>query len=125
MARRNEYVEHLLELLRPFGPVVARAMFGGHGLYRDGVFFAIVAYDTLYLKVDEQTAPDFEALGLGPFVYESKLGERIVMSYREAPPAALEDPAVMAEWARKAYGVALRTRRAPAPKRPRAAAPRS
>lgn len=125
MARRNDYVEHLLELLRPSGAVVVRPMFGGHGLYRDGIFFAIVAFDTLYLKVDEQSAPEFDALGLAPFVYESKLAERIVMSYREAPPEALEDAGVMGEWARKALGAALRTQRAPAPKRPRAATPRS
>lgn len=120
MARRSEFVEHVLETLRPFGPVEARSMFGGWGLYHEGLFFALVAEDTLYLKVDDATRPEFEAAGLGPFVYAMKEGRKSVMSYYQAPEEALESPPVMAAWARKGYAAALRA--AAAKKAPRATA---
>ena len=109
MPRRSEFVEHVVEMLRAFGPVEARSMFGGWGLYHRGVFFALVAQDTLYLKVDEESRPAFDAADLGPFVYTGgKDAKSIVMSYFRAPEEALESPEVMAEWARRGYGAALR-----------------
>jgi len=106
MLKRSEFVEHVVETLRTFGPVEARAMFGGWGLYHHGLFFALVAAETLYLKVDEQNSRKFAALA--PFVFESKDGKKIVTSYRAAPEEALESPHVMSAWARSAYGAALR-----------------
>jgi DNA transformation protein and related proteins len=114
MARRSEYVEHVLELMRGFGAVQAKPMFGGWGLWRDGLFFAIVAWDVLYFKVDEENRAAFEAAGLEPFVFETKDGRRTVLSYRAAPEEALESPVVMAEWARLGYEAALRAANAPA-----------
>lgn len=109
MAARNEFVEHVVEMLRGFGAVAVKRMFGGWGLYHEGVFFALVAADVLYLKADEKSARDFDKLGLEPFAFEKRsTGETIVTSYRRAPDEALEDPAVMARWARSAYGAALR-----------------
>jgi DNA transformation protein len=107
--RRSGYLEHVVEMMRPFGAVAARAMFGGFGLYREGVFFAIVFDDTLYFKADARTRVDFEARGLEPFAFEKrKGGETILTSYFRAPEEALESPEVMARWARAAYGAALR-----------------
>jgi len=124
MPRRHEFLDHVLEMMRAFGPVTARAMFGGFGLYREGVFFAIVFDDTLYLKADEATRAEFEALGLEPFVFESKGGgETILTSYHRAPDDALESPEVMARWARGAYGAALRKPAARAARRKRGKPP--
>src|SRR6185295_20300240 len=109
MPKRSEFIEHVIETMRSFGPVTARTMFGGWGLYHDGVFFALVFDDTLYLKSDATNAADFDARGLEPFVFESrKGGETITTSYRRAPEEALESPEEMARWARSAYGAALR-----------------
>ena len=113
MPRRSDFVEHVVEMMRQFGAVAPRPMFGGWGLYRDGVFFALVFDDTLYLKADDGNAPDFEAEGLEPFVFESRnTGETILTSYRRAPDEALESPEVMARWARGALGAALRKQQA-------------
>jgi DNA transformation protein len=107
-----------MELLREFGAVTPRPMFGCWALYRDDVFFAIVRNDMLYLKVDEANRADFESRGLGPFVYETKIGDSIVLDYHEAPEEALEQCGEMARWARSAYGAALRKRAArPAPRK--------
>jgi len=107
MAPKSEFVEYLLELLQPFGPVKAKAMFGGFGIYRHDLMFGLVANDTLYLKMDEKSRSEFESKGLSPFVYKMR-GKEFSMSYCKAPDEALEDPAEMAQWAQKAYDAAVR-----------------
>jgi DNA transformation protein len=111
MTASREFCEHVTDLLSGFGSVSIRRMFGGAGVYRDGVMFALIAYDTLYFKVDDATRPDYERAGMGPFTYEGK-NEPVTMSYYQAPPEAMEDGELLSECARKAFGVALRTKAA-------------
>ncbi len=109
MAKRNEFVDYLLELLAPWGRVSSRAMFGGHGIYRDGIIFGLVIDDAFYLKVDDVNRADFEAHGLGPFMYRSARREEAVsLGYYSCPEEALESAALMREWADGAFAVALR-----------------
>ena len=98
---------HSLELLSSAGATRSRRMFGGHGLYIEGHFAALIAGDTLYLKTDVRTRPIFEAAGCLPFVYEGK-GRPVTMSYFTVPPEAMESPAAMKPWA----GLALQASRA-------------
>lgn len=115
---KNDFVEHVLDMLREFGPVTAKSMFGGWGLYHEGLFFALIAEDMLYLKVDEENRGDFEAARLEPFVYETKTGDRMVLAYHQAPAEAFDSREVMAQWAKSGYGAALRAKtRKPARKR--------
>lgn len=107
---RDEFVEFLLEQLAPLGAVSARAMFGGHGIYCDGLMFALVADQTLYLKVDAENRPRFVAAGLPPFVY-IKNGKEMAMSYHLAPEAALDEPELLLDWAASARAAARRARR--------------
>jgi len=116
VAARSEFVDLVLENLRAFGEVTTRRMFGGWGLYRDGVFFALIAQDTLYFKSDDENRAQFERSSPGPFVFEKK-GERIVTHYYAAPEDAFEDPQVMARWARLGYAAALRAARRPRSRR--------
>ena len=106
----NEFTEHLAELFETFGPVSIRAMFGGHGIYRDGLMFGLVAGDALYLKADDRNRGMFESCGLPRFEY-AKQGKTITVSYYLAPGEALEDPRTLAEWSRSAFEAALRGRR--------------
>lgn len=103
-------VQHVVDLMGRFGPVHARAMFGGHGLYRDGVMFALMAGRGLFLKVDEQSLADFAERNLRAFSFTAK-GRTVQLSYREAPPEALEDGAVMADWCQRAWQAALRAQK--------------
>jgi len=109
MSASPDYLDHLIDLLDPLGPVTIRRMFGGAGLYHDGVMFALVAEDRLYLKADDGNRDAFEAEGLEPFTYESR-GKRAVMSYYEPPVDALEDAEILCRWARGAFEAALRAR---------------
>lgn len=110
----NALVDHCTELLSALGPVRVRRMFGGHGLYVDEVFVAIIAFDRLYLKTNERTRPLFEAEGCQPFVYDAKRGA-VALGYWSAPAAAMESPALMLPWARLAMQAALAARAAKAP----------
>ena len=83
------FADHVLELLGPLGPVRARAMFGGFGIYHEDVMFGLVAYDELYLKVDEETKKRFRDVGGEPFSYDGK-GKPIEMSYWTPPAEALK-----------------------------------
>jgi len=110
MPKSNEFVDYLLDLLEPFGAVSAKSMFGGFGIYRDGLMFGLVADDTLYLKVDKQSIPTFEAAGSKPFVYV-KNGKSMQMSYWTSPPETLENRDDMLQWAELAWTAALRAKR--------------
>ena len=116
---RDQLVDHCLELLAPLGAVRARRMFGGHGLYIDDLFMALIAADVLYLKVSDDSRPHFQAAGCKPFVYDAKSGS-VALSYWSAPPEAMESPALMQPWARLAMQSALAARNA-ATVKPRAA----
>ena len=111
-------VEHCLELLAPLGVVRARRMFGGHGLYCDELFIALIAGDRLYLKVDDESRPAFVAAGCEPFVYDAK-SKALAMGYWSAPADAMESPALMQPWAQQAVTAALRARAAKRPAKPR------
>ena len=100
-------LEHYIELLSAVGRIRARAMFGGHGLYCDDYFIAIVAEGELYLKVDEQSRAAFDRAGSRPFTFEAK-GKVAEMKYCSAPDEALESPQQMRPWAERALAAALR-----------------
>ena len=108
MPKMTPFVESVVESLRTFGPVEARFMFGGWGLYHEGLFFGLVADDVLYLKTDVKNRREFEARGLEPWIFKAKDGTPTETQYRQAPEEGFEDAAVMAKWARSAYGAALR-----------------
>ena len=111
MAASAEFLDFIKEQLQDFGPVSVRRMFGGAGIFRDGMMFALVADETLYLKADAVSQGDFEALDLPPFTYGAKGGKRTVMAYWRAPEACLDDRDEMTEWARRAFGAALRAKK--------------
>jgi DNA transformation protein len=105
------FVAHCVELLAPLGAVRVRRMFGGHGLYIDELFVAIIAAERLYLKSDDLTRERFSAAGCAPFVYDAQRGT-VALSYWSAPDDALEAPHAMQPWARLAVEAALRARAA-------------
>ncbi len=105
MSRAN--LDHLHDLFSAFAPITMRAMFGGHGVYRDGLIIGIVIDDVLYLKVDDATRATFEAAGCAPFVYQAK-GKSVPMSYWNVPDEALDSPQDFRPWAQRAWDAALR-----------------
>jgi DNA transformation protein len=132
-----DFVTHALELVAGVGPVAARAMFGGHGLYARGVMFALLDDDELFLKTDDLSRPRFAEAGCRSWVYVGPTQRMENTSYFRPPDEAHEDPEAMRAWAALALESALRLRaakaargerkagRAPAPKGTKAPAKRA
>lgn len=122
MASDTGYPEHVLDVLMQVGGPFDRGtrlrrMFGGYGIFCDGVMFGLIADDVLFLKVDHMTRANFLEAGAEPFIYE-KAGKPVEMSYVTAPDDAAENPDELRPWAHMALAAANRTKSAkPARKR--------
>lgn len=112
-AAADEFRDYCLELLSPLAPrggvdgIVARRMFGGTGFSMDGKTFAIIAFDQLWLKGDDEARHAFETAGCDIFTYEAD-GKTRTMGYYTVPPEAMESATLMKPWAELAWGAALR-----------------
>ena len=82
----DKFTAYLLDLLAPIGPVSARPMFGGVGLFHSGMMFGLIARDELFLKVGDTNRAAYEAAGEAPFSYETKHGTHTIGSYWRCPP---------------------------------------
>ena len=103
--------DDLRDLFATFGPIAIRKMFGGKGIYVDGLIFGIVAFDRIWIKADETTQERFRAAGSAPFIYQGK-AKPVTMPYWHLPDEALDDPERVADWARLGHEAALRGARA-------------
>ncbi len=109
MSVSQQYQDYVIEQLSAIGYVTAKKMFGGVGLYADGIFFALIANDTLFHKVDHTNRQEYESAGMDAFrPYPDKTR---TMQYYEVPVEVLEDEEALNDWARKSIAVALRAKR--------------
>jgi DNA transformation protein and related proteins len=120
-----EFVAHAVDLVSLVAPVEARRMFGGHGLFAEGVMFGLLDDGELFLKCDEQSRARFVDAGCRQWQYVNKKVRMVNTGYYRPPDEAHEDPEAMLPWARLALEAALRrqaVRGASAARRPREAA---
>ena len=104
------FVDDLVRRLEPLGHVHAKAMFGGHGIFKDALMFALVADEVVYFKVDTHNKADFEQAGGEAFVYV-KNGKPMKISYwRVGEPCPAND-ADLLRWSHLAYQAAQRQKR--------------
>lgn len=108
MAISSGYRDYVIEQLGHHAAITAKSMFGGVGLYADGYFFALIADDRLYFKVDDATRSDFETAGTGPF---RPYDDDRAMNYYEVPVDVLEDVDELGMWVGKAVDVARRAKK--------------
>lgn len=103
----DPFHEFVAELFAPMGSVSIRRMFGGAGVFRDGLMFALLGDDTVYLKTDARLRADLEAEGSAPFIWiKPSTGEEIDMGYVSLPSCAMDDPDEASAWAKRALAVA-------------------
>jgi DNA transformation protein len=125
MAVSDAFRDYVVEQLAGLGAVTVRRMFGGAGLYHEGLFFGVLDDDQLFFRVDDATRPRYEAAGSGPFTPMPDR-EAPMRGYYEVPAALLDDRDELAAWARDAVAAAhaakLAKRGASAPVRRRASA---
>jgi DNA transformation protein and related proteins len=107
--------DFIRELFAPFRAVAAKRMFGGIGLYADGLMFGLVFDGVIYLRVDDASIPSFEREGSAPFVYplaKHHVG-RPSRHFWRLPERLYDDPDELAVWAGRALAIAQQRKRAP------------
>lgn len=105
MAVSEDYLNYLTDQLSEFGEVEIKRMFGGIGLFREGLMFGMIGSDSFRLKVDQHNQKDYEERGMNPYFSGKK---KQGMPYWEVPADVLENKKVLSEWAAKSYEAAVR-----------------
>ena len=102
--------ETLRELFAGLGAISIRRMFGGKGIYHQGLIIALVVGDELLLKADTQSAPAFIDAGSRQWAYDSKKsGKPVAMPYWSVPDDAFDDPDIMTDWTKLAFAASVRS----------------
>jgi DNA transformation protein len=109
MASDRAFADEVVNRLQPLGPVAHRAMFGGFGIYLDGVMFGLIAYDTLYFRIDDGNVADYRRAKSEPFTYEGR-SALIEMPYWKVPPRVWRSGRDLLAWAQKAHAAARRVK---------------
>ena len=99
MKASPEYLNFVMEKLSPVGDIKSRAMFGGYGIFHEGLMFALISEDTLYFKVNESNRDMYQKARSKPFPHG--------ISYWEVPADVLEDTEMLKEWAEKSINIAI------------------
>ena len=100
--------ERVRELFARFGPVDVRRMFGGAGIFADGVMFALISDETDLSEGRRADGLGLRARKARRVSVRDRRGHRSLTSYRRMPERLYDDPEELAEWARAAHPVALR-----------------
>ena len=108
MAVSESYLNYVLDQLSEFGKVDIKRMFGGAGLFREGLMFGKIGGDVFRLKVDDTNKEDFIAKGMEPYYSEKK---KKGMPYWEVPIDVLEDKELLNAWAKKSWEAAVRAKK--------------
>jgi DNA transformation protein len=103
--------DFVADLFAGLGKVAVKRMFGGAGVYAEGVMFALLdGGGQLFIKADEALREELVAAGSAPFLYTfpsgPRAGQTVGLGYWRLPDAALDDPDEAAAWGRKALAVA-------------------
>ncbi|MBA7611322.1 hypothetical protein ES703_18542 [subsurface metagenome] len=91
MKASPEYLDFVMEKLGPIGDITSRAMFGGYGIFHQGLMFAVISEDVLYFKVNDSNREMYKKAQSKPFPHG--------ISYWEVPPDVLEENARLHQWA--------------------------
>ena len=97
----------LKALFEPFALVSVKRMFGGHGVYAEGLCFAIESDGEVFLKADAESQPDFAAAGSSPFIYNAR-GKAMPTSFWRLPAVAHENADELRRWAALGFAGARR-----------------
>lgn len=97
------------ELFEPVEGASVRAMFGGLGIFREGIMFALAADEVLYFRCDSENEPAFAAEGSQPWIYEGR-DRAVTMPYWRVPERLLDDREEFGAWALAAFGAAQRAK---------------
>jgi DNA transformation protein len=116
--------EGLEDLFAPFGPVAARRMFSGHGVYADGLCFALALRGEIYIKADAETEAEFAAAGSQPFIYNAR-GREVKVGFWRLVASAYDDEDELKRWSSLGLAAARRAAAVKAAKAAKRAKPKA
>ena len=108
MVASDGFAEFLREHLAPLGRVTLRRMFGKSGVFCDGVMFAMVTDNTLYVRVDDHNRATFKEAAAFPPLNYAKKGSTIDLAFWRVPERLFDEPDELVAWARAALAAAHR-----------------
>jgi len=120
MAYDPDFGDWVREHFAALGPIEIKRMFGGAGVYANGLIFALLDDGVVWLKADETNAPPLVEAGARQFTFATKDGQALAMAYWSLPESAMDDPDEAVAWARGSIDAALRKATS---RRPRKAGP--
>ncbi len=105
----KEFVIWLEDVFSIVQDTSARKMFGGVGLFRQGLMYALALSDgRIALKADNQTSQAFIDEDCEEWTHARKDGKITRMGYWYMPERLTDEPEELLEWSMKAFEVALR-----------------
>jgi DNA transformation protein and related proteins len=100
--------EGLREVFEPVGRITLRRMFGGHGVYLDGLIIALEFDGDIFMKTDDMNRGLFQGRGSRQFTY-IKLGQETPLpNYWSLPASAFDDAEELRELTRSSVAASQR-----------------
>lgn len=118
-------IDHLQELFAPVGGVTFKRMFSGYGIMKEGMMFALIASDIVYLRADDAAVARHKAEGAPQWTPHMRGKTMTTMPYWQVPERLFDEPEEFAEWAREAFAIAKRHNAAKGAKGKKAAKPKA
>jgi DNA transformation protein len=106
MTVQAQYLAYILEQLARLPSLRSNRMFGGIGLYSDGLFFGLIDDDTLFFKTNDSNIAPYRERQMPRFMPFPDRPEA-VLGYHQVPADVIEDAETLVDWARKSVAVAL------------------
>jgi DNA transformation protein len=104
-----DFTDYAEELIAGFGKVEIRKMFGGAGVYRNGVGFGILDDDTFFIKADTALGAELKKQGSKPWSYSVKKDGTVRdIAYWSLPAAAADDGDEASALAKRSFEIAKR-----------------
>ena len=110
MKKDKSFYEFVVnDLFAEISGITSVSMFGGLGIYKEGIFFALIFDGELYFKADDINRANYENAGSHPFVYQGK-NKPITLSYWLLPEEIMEDETQLREWVDAAVEASKRSK---------------
>ncbi len=119
MAYDPDFGDWVREHFAGLGPIEIKRMFGGAGIYANGLMFALLDDGVVWLKADATNAPLLFEAGARQFTYSTKDGQTMTMAYWSLPESAMDDPDEAVGWARQSIDAALSKATTKRPRKPK------
>lgn len=105
----NDFLQYVLDQLSSWGNVYVKRMFGGAALFQEGLAFAMVANDIVFLKVDDTNREKYIKAGSKPL--QPFKDSKTVLSFYNVPYDVFEDSDEFIEWAKESYEIQKRRKK--------------